>query len=156
MRALMLFVIGLFFGVGGGIVLSSSQNWTLDGHDHADPSHHAATDGAGHDHETLRDLPAENAPALSVEATPDTGSGWQIHLVTQNFTFAPESAGGKAVPGEGHAHLYLDGIKIGRVYGPWVHLDRTGGELRVTLNANDHRPLSVEGTPVEAVLTLSD
>lgn len=29
---------------------------------------------------------------------------------------------GKDKNGEGHAHIYIDDVKIGRVYGEWYHL----------------------------------
>ena len=54
--------------------------------------------------------------------------------------------------GEGHAHLYLDGQKIARVYGEWYHLPKLEGdhELRVTLNTNDHQDYAVKGEVVGA------
>lgn len=68
-------------------------------------------------------------------------------------------ASGDHKPGEGHAHVYVNGAKIGRLYGPWLHLPNLPkGEVtvEVTLNANDHRPLAVNGAPITAreVLTV--
>ena len=117
----------------------------------------ATAAAASHDHETPLDLPAgPGAPSLSVEATPDPSSGWNLHLETGNFAFSPEHASTDHVPGEGHAHVYIDGVKLGRFYGPWLHLpaQEPGTEVRVTLNANDHRLLAVGGDRVEETLML--
>lgn len=51
-------------------------------------------------------------------------------------------------PGEGHAHLYVDGQKIARLYGKWYHIEELSPgqhEITVTLNANDHREYAVNG-----------
>jgi hypothetical protein len=73
--------------------------------------------------------------------TQDELQGWNIQINTTNFTFTPQKFGQPHVVGEGHAHLYLDGEKIARVYGPWYHLSGLlpGTHiLKVTLNANTH------------------
>ena len=61
------------------------------------------------------------------------------------------------IAGEGHAHIYVDGVKIGRVYGQWFHLNTaslnlTSGDhtILVNLNGNDHRPYVIKGVAVEA------
>ena len=60
--------------------------------------------------------------------------------------------------GEGHAHVYVDGEKAARIYGPWFHLGALPpGEvtLGVTLNANDHSLLAVSGRPLKAEKTIT-
>ncbi|WP_375260355.1 hypothetical protein [Palleronia sp.] len=42
---------------------------------------------------------------------------------------------------------------LGRLYGDWAHIPG-GGDVRITLNANDHRALTSGGLPVEARLRL--
>ncbi len=154
MRGLLLLVIGLVTGAGLGIVVAADRGLSLQGHDHGDPAQHAAGSGHDHhDHHAPRDLGAA-APDLRVEATRDPVSGWNLHLVTERFDFAPAAAGGAPVPGQGHAHLYVDGTKIARLYAPWAHLDRDAGEVRVVLTGNDHRPLQSGGRPVAVTLTL--
>lgn len=162
--ALPLFAIGLLFGGGIGFTLAAANGITLDGHDHSDPAHHAAhkpasAGAAGHDHHgDMLDLPAgAGAPTLALRAIKDPSAGWNLNIVTANFTFSPEHASGAHVAGEGHAHVYVDGVKLGRVYGDWIHLDNLPeGEVavEVTLNANDHRMLSVAGKPLSERVTI--
>lgn len=101
----------------------------------------------------LREVPADEAPSVALEVTEDPDAGWNVRLVTERFTFAPERVGAQAQPGEGHAHLYLDGDKIARLYGSWFHLPAdalAAGEhtLMVQLNANDHTAWAVDGVVV--------
>ena len=156
-RSILMLLVGLIFGGGLGFTVAAANGITLDGHDHATDHGHATAAVASHDHETPRDLPAgPDAPTLAVTATPDPSSGWNLHLETGNFVFSPEHASTDHVPGEGHAHVYIDGVKLGRFYGPWLHLpaQEPGTKVRVTLNPNDHRPLAVGGDRVEETLLL--
>ena len=61
------------------------------------------------------------------------------------------------IPGEGHAHVYLDGRKIMRIYNEWFHLNtfqfsRKPGEqlLSIEFVGNDHAPYTIQGLPVGA------
>ena len=161
-RTFALFIIGLVFGGGIGFVLAAGNGITFDGHDHGDASQHDGVDHAGMDHakmhETQLEMSAVNAPEITLAVTPDPMTGYNLHLTTQNFTFAPEAASLADVTGEGHAHVYINGEKLARLYGRWMHLDALpvgDVEVQVTLNSNDHRALSVAGTPVTATVQLS-
>jgi hypothetical protein len=114
--------------------------------------------GKTHDHDVLLSMPAgANAPTLDVDVKADPLSGWNLHIQTTGFHFSPENASRDHVAGEGHAHIYVNGEKLGRFYGPWVHLDNLPKghvEIEVTLNANDHRLLAVADQPLSAKLVL--
>lgn len=110
-----------------------------------------ARDEGGH---RLREVPAEGAPAVRAEARPDTEGGWNIHLAVERFHFTPESIGGAAIPGRGHARLLVDGKETGRAYGPWHHIPPGARTVTVRLHADDHTVWAVAGKPVEATLRL--
>lgn len=160
-RSLALLLIGLFFGGGMGFVLAAGYGVTLDGHDHGAADGHgghaAAAGRADHAaHERMIDLAGgPSAPIVSAVLTPDPVSGWNLHVMTENFRYAPKKAGLSHQPGEGHAHLYAGDLKIARLYGPWMHIAELphGTEsVRVTLNANDHAQLAVDGQPVSVTV----
>jgi len=93
------------------------------------------------------------APGLAILVNKDPVAGWNLELVTENFEFAPKAAGFDPVPGEGHAHLYIDGRKVARLYGRWHHipeLEPGKHKVVVTLNANNHSGLSVNGEEILA------
>ncbi|QYC44283.1 hypothetical protein Nocox_33565 [Nonomuraea coxensis DSM 45129] len=128
------------------------------GTDHAPATAAAGTPHVHGDHQT-RDVPATEAPSVRLEMRPDSESGWNLHLVTDRFTFTPDSVGGAALPGTGHAHLYLDGKKIARLYAPWHHLAAEAvpagtHTLTVRLSADDHTLWSSAGKPVESSATI--
>ena len=173
-RSLGLFAIGLIFGCGIGILVAASNGLTLDGHDHDDPTAHGgmamdhadmgdgdvAHGGTDHEmmHDTLLDVTGVDAPVLSIALTPDPLAGHNLHVMTKNFTFAPKSASLAHASGEGHAHVYANGVKLGRLYGAWMHIDGLPkGEVTidVTLNSNDHRPLAANGQPIKASTKVS-
>lgn len=146
-RSIAMLLIGLVFGGGLGFVTAAGYGVTLDGHDHG--AHGAQSE---HAHDTPIEITAgPDAPSLTIAVTPDPMSGWNLQMMPQNFRFAPEHASGGHIEGEGHAHIYVNDIKILRAYGNWVHLDALPeGEVtvRAALYSNDHRPLEVDGAPV--------
>ncbi len=110
----------------------------------------------GHDHSATREVAADGAvPTVSLEVTPDPSSGWNVQVTLGNFHLAPERASTEHVEGEGHMHIYVDGVKINRLYGLWYHLGNLEPgerEVRVELSANDHATLTHNGNPIDATV----
>jgi hypothetical protein len=156
-RSLALLGIGLVFGGGIGFLIATANGVTLDGHAHTGHNDHASQ-STGHAHDAPLSLPDDGtAPQLEISVVKDLMSGWNLHVSTQSFRFAPENASTPDIAGEGHAHVYVDGVKIARLYGPWMHLSalpQGNPTIKVVLNSNDHRPLSVDGTPVDVTLSI--
>ena len=159
-RSSALLVIGALIGGAAGYFLSptkmdaavSVQPDAMVEHDH---SMHAGDDA--HDeasHSNLWEHPEGTpAPTLDMTLEPDPGGGYVLHLITSNFAFKPSAGGNDAAPGEGHAHLYVNGDKIARLYAPWFHLTSLPSgeaEVVVTLNTHDHQTVAVSGAPVKA------
>lgn len=151
MRALLLFVIGLIFGTTGGFLAGGGLTDAGLGHDHAGHS------DAGHDHADLvawgRDLPL---PDLDLALIPDSVAGQNLQMTLSGFIFTPTTVGGTDTPGEGHAHVYLNGQKVGRAYGTWMHLPaaQTGDVIRVTLNGDSHAGWIGPNGPLAADITV--
>lgn len=154
-RLFAIFAIGLGLGGGFGFLAAALEGATLGGHDHAAHGHEATTAaGQAHQHDALVDVPATNAPELAVRLIEDPAAGWNMQVITKNFRFSPENAGSAHVAHEGHAHVYVNGIKIARLYCPWMHIGSLpeNAEVEVTLNSNDHRTLSVGGRAISAAI----
>ena len=149
-RSLLLLALGLFFGAGIGFVIAASNGITLDGHSH---EQNTAGDMA-HSHDNFLELPGDTPPpGLKITVLKDPVSGWNLRVMATNFRFAPARAGRAHVAGEGHAHVYVNGVKIARLYGEWMHLAQLpAGKARVevVLNSNDHRPLASDGMVISA------
>lgn len=146
MRLLLLFIIGLTFGFGGGFLVAGGMG--EGGHDHA--GHGDMT----HDHSALVawDGPA---PDLQVMLMPDMGDAANLHIMADGFTFTPETVNTDPTQGTGHAHIYIDGVKLARTYSNWFHIDHieTGQVIRVTLNADNHAEWGKDGQPLAAEIT---
>ncbi|MFE2012733.1 hypothetical protein [Streptomyces sp. NPDC059491] len=110
-----------------------------------------AKDERGH---RLRQLAAADAPTVRAEARPDPEGGWNVHLTVERFRFTPDSTGGAALPGRGHARLLVDGRETARLYGPWGYVPPGAHTLTVRLHADDHTVWAVGGTPVQTTLRL--
>ena len=122
-------------------------------HDHSSHSH--STDAA-HDHEEAHE--SEVPVGVDISAEVEDGGGVIVHVMAEGLRWAPESIDREHEPGAGHAHIYVDGVKVGRVYSSRYRLSGLeSGErhIRVTLNTNDHKRLTLNGEPVEASATVS-
>jgi len=96
-----------------------------------------------HDHGMIQIADDQPPPSVAIAVTADTMGGFNIHLKVRDFRFTPQRTGDRPVRNEGHAHLFINGRKVARLYGPDRHLPasllRPGiNRLRVTLNANNH------------------
>lgn len=94
----------------------------------------------------------EPEPRITLEVEPD-GEAWIVRVLAENFTFTPDLADGEHVPGTGHGHLYVGGLKLQRLLEPQARigaLPQGRHQVRVTLNTNDHRTYVVDGQPVSA------
>jgi hypothetical protein len=118
----------------------------------------AALSHDGHVHET-HDVAAEGAPAITgFRIEKDAVGGWNVFVETENFTFAPELVNTDNVDNTGHAHLYINGTKLARLYGPAHHIEALPfgpHDFRVVLNTNQHEEYAIAGRPIAAELTLT-
>ncbi|PID63167.1 MAG: hypothetical protein CSB44_02460 [Gammaproteobacteria bacterium] len=112
---------------------------------------------AVHAHAALDVADWPEIPAIALEVHEDASAGWNLELLLENFRMAPEKVNTDVVVGEGHAHLYIDGRKVMRLYGNWYHiawLPSGAHRVSVTLNANDHSELTLGGRPIAASVVL--
>lgn len=120
------------------------------------------------------DIPAMSMPAhsmievdqnlpiasISIEALKDEKDGYNLHLTTENYLFTPEKVNGESIHGQGHAHLYVNGVKISRLYGDWFNISSSvlqDGEnlIEVTLNANNHSEWAIDGQHISGTTTVT-
>lgn len=81
------------------------------------------------------------APQITGALTRRDG-GYTLTLETQNFTFfQPDTDMAPHVDGQGHAHLYVNGLKLGRLFSPQAQFGALSvgtHVVTVSLNTNDH------------------
>jgi rhodanese-related sulfurtransferase len=102
-----------------------------------------------------------NIPTVSLKTYPDKLSGYNVEIITTNFTFAPQKANQESTNyNEGHAHLFINSKKISRVYSNWVHipqmlLTQENNDIRISLNSNTHDEYHYEKNDIEGRAMLS-
>ncbi|WP_345196369.1 hypothetical protein [Kistimonas scapharcae] len=114
-------------------------------------------------HEEMVALPeGVKVPELSLLLFRDAVTGFNLHLNIRNFELeSPEYAAVRHEElAQGHAHLFINGKKVKRLYGPYEHLPgnyfTTGeNEIKVTLNSHDHASLTVNEKPLSATLKIN-
>ncbi len=147
---IMLISILLGIGLGFGIAQVSSED--------SNSTDTATSSETSHSHSEKYEVSAEQAPKVELVVSEDAKSGYNIKIVATDFVFTPEGVNGENVIGEGHAHLYVDGEKVARLYSPYFHWDGSfegTKEFRVTLNANDHSEYAVDGEVIEVSQTVT-
>lgn len=159
-----LLAVGVLAGAGLGALVTATvvdHGAMSKAHIGSDAAHdHSAHDhGDGHSGHKHKTIEAESpAPTLELVIHPDGPQSRNLELVTTNFTFDPARVNGDHLPGFGHAHIYVNNVKQPRAYSHWVQLPalpKGTHEIRVTLNANDHSYLAVDGAKVEATTTVT-
>ncbi|MEM9162695.1 MAG: hypothetical protein AAGC54_06445 [Cyanobacteria bacterium P01_F01_bin.4] len=111
-----------------------------------------------HHHKSIEIPEGEPLPTVDLTITPDPVSGWNLQVETTNFAFVPAQVNQKSTPNEGHAHLYINGEKITRLYSEWHYLSSLPPgehEIVVSLNANGHEALTHKGEHIEAMAMLT-
>lgn len=135
-------LVGLAVGLLGGPMLDPAK---------PDPAPEKTHDHATHTHGEMLSLPAgDSAPSLDFALEKDAVGGWNLHIEVDNFQFTPQTVNQENSASGGHAHIYVNGKKLARVYGPWFHIADLpkGAKVTVTLNANDHTALAVGDEPL--------
>lgn len=150
--------IALLLGLGLGFGFTNAFASDTDDHSSDVSQSEKAEDEHSHTHDELFEVTAEQAPKLELVVSEDKKAGYNVKLVTTNFTFTPEKIDGDTIVGEGHAHLYVDGIKVGRLYDEYFHYDGSfegTRTFRATLNANDHSEYAVDGEVIAAEVVVT-
>lgn len=95
----------------------------------------------------------EVPPKIKLAVAPD-GDGWALQLSAEAFTISQDAVDSPHQAGVGHGHLYLNGLKLQRIYKTEARIGALPAgkhAVQVTLNTNDHRTYHVGGMPVTAV-----
>ena len=130
--------------------------------------------GMVHDHKPIS-LPEEaEIPKINIAIFPDKKDGYNLHISLANFELEPpefESAlienppqftknkNGKLIV-DGHAHLYVNGKKISRLYGHYIHLpsalfNQGINMIMVSLNAHSHDVWTLGNNQIMATLIIN-
>lgn len=156
-----LLIIGIAIGYVVGSNTAANTDSMSDGDMEMDMNMDMDMSQSGtHTHRMLEIDQGQPIPTIELEVSKDMMDGYNLHLVTTNFTFTPETVNEKNVANTGHAHIWVNGVKLSRLYGNWFnlsskHLNDGENLVEVTLNANDHGEWAVNGQHISDTVTIT-
>ena len=94
-------------------------------------------------------------PSVNLKIYEDNMDGYNLFIKLENFILTPEYVGEKNQTNSGYMHLYVNNIKISRVYSNWFHIpgryfNLKENIIRITLNSNLHYSFAINGNPIES------
>ncbi len=99
-------------------------------------------------------------PLINLEIIKDKVDGYNLYIDLENFTLNPSQIGSKNQPNMGYLQLFVNDIKITRVYSNWVHVPQRFFNLKdnfikITFNSNLYDEFTIEGKPLEYILKVT-
>ena len=94
-------------------------------------------------------------PIISLEILEDDMDGYNLFIKLENFILTPEDVGKKNYFNSGHMILFVNDIKISRVYSNWFHIpgryfNLKENIIKITLNSNLHDLFTINGNPIQS------
>ncbi|MBM6617070.1 hypothetical protein [Bacillus suaedaesalsae] len=122
-------------------------------------SHTTASNSHNMHHQQIIEIPKSYPiPTITGNVTQDPTGSWLLSIKTTNFNFTPEKIGSTTKSfNEGHAHLYINGKKINRIYGNYYNIDMLNPgtyHIKITLNGNNHQTFYSGGKEISFEQTL--
>ncbi len=128
-----------------------------DGGDDEGMDHDEHDDAMDHEHGgDVVDVAESDAPTVELLAV--AGSIYEYDIKLENLEFGPDADEAEHVPGEGHFHLLVDGVKIKRFFELHVTVDELepgDHRIEVEVNANDHAPYAIDGVPIRSGVNIT-
>jgi len=108
--------------------------------------------GDSHHKHTTKTIPSNmTQPKIALSIFYDEMDGFNLVILTENFRFLPPQRASKEeiMVLEGHAHIFINDVKILRTYGKDIHLPehlfKNGlNKLMVSLNNHQHATWATE------------
>ncbi len=150
-------ILALAIGISLGYFLGYDIGWEKALSQHAiDETAHDDSMYTNHmQHEQME--ATTPVPSVDLVIHKDPKGGYNAQIILTNMVFSPENVSGDHVPGQGHAHIYVNGIKINRVYGEWYYLGELEPgihEVSVRLSTNNHKELVQDGKIITDIETI--
>ena len=133
--------------------INANQDQYKDNHKHNHHEHsseESATDM--HHHKTVMIEEGQLVPNVDLVVYEDAVKGWNLEIKLENFQLTPQDVNSDNQSNQGHAHLFVNGEKITRIYSNWYYLKTLpvgSNEVKISLNTNSHESLIYQGKMIE-------
>lgn len=160
---LIVIVLGaaLGFVAAGGDEDSSSDTQVNKTETHSDGDSHSHSDKEGHSHGDLEpyEFASHDAvPSVAIQSVKENKDGeWVLGVNFENLEIREDKVDQENVPGEGHAHVYVNGEKVSRLFAEEYTFEdplKGGDVVSVEINTNDHRPYTHDGVAIDDEFTV--
>lgn len=115
-----------------------------------------------HAHSMVQIPDTSALPSISLVLSRDTKSGFNLQIDTENFELEPPELANccndKML--EGHAHIFINGVKVYRAYSRYIHLPADlflpgVNQIMVSLNDHEHNTWSLGSKMVMSTLVIN-
>ena len=99
-------------------------------------------------------------PKVDIEVSIDKLGGYNLFFDLQNFKLSPENIEVKNDNNSGYLQLFVNNIKISRIYSSWFHAPerffyQKENSIKVKLFTNLHDELTIDNQPIEFEIKVS-
>ena len=99
-------------------------------------------------------------PLINLEIIKDKVDGYNLYIDLEHFTLNPSQIGTENQSNMGYLQLFINDIKITRVYSNWVHVPQRFFNLKdnfikITFNSNLYDEFTIEGEPLQYILKVT-
>ena len=93
-------------------------------------------------------------PKIDIEVSRDKIEGYNLFFNLQNFKLSPHNIEIKNENNSGYLQLFINDIKISRIYSKWFHaperfFSQKENTIKVKLFTNLHDELTIDNQPIE-------
>ena len=100
-------------------------------------------------------------PSINLKVIKDKIDGYNIFINLKNFNLNPSEIGGENISNSGYLQLFINDIRITRIYSDWVHVPQRFFNLKenfikITIHSYLHDQFTIKGKPIEHIVKVID
>ena len=100
-------------------------------------------------------------PSINLKVIKDKIDGYNIFIDLKNFNLNPSEIGGENISNSGYLQLFINDIRITRIYSDWVHVPQRFFNLKenfikITIHSYLHHQFTIKGKPIEHIVRVND
>ena len=100
-------------------------------------------------------------PSINLKVIKDKIDGYNIFIDLKNFNLNPSEIGGENISNSGYLQLFINDIRVTRIYSDWVHVPQRFFNLKenfikITIHSYLHDQFTIKGKPIEHIVKVKD
>ena len=100
-------------------------------------------------------------PSINLKVIKDKIDGYNIFVDLKNFNLKPSEIGGENISNSGYLQLFINDIRVTRIYSDWVHVPQRFFNLKenfikITIHSYLHDQYTIKGKPIEHIVKVNN